>query len=231
MEELKNLIQKADRTLVVAPHPDDETIGCGGLLTLYSGQTDVLVLTDGSKGNYKSLNLTTEQLINERKKELRKAMSFAKVTNIYYLNIEDKKIIHNKKAIRSFDFSRYNYIFVPNRYEIHIDHRFAFRYIRQQIDQYKINLAEYEVWSPIPNPNCFLDIGAVFDEKKQMIDVYKTQTVCNDYNKLASGLNEYRGALVHRMVAETYYLTKKKEHFNLIKRIINKIKRLVNHNE
>lgn len=34
------------RRLVIAPHMDDESLGCGGLLAKYPEQTDILVLTD-----------------------------------------------------------------------------------------------------------------------------------------------------------------------------------------
>ena len=66
MIRLDEIIQSTDKILVVAPHPDDETIGLGGLLLLYGEQIDVLVLTDGSKGNHHSLHLTTEQLVKEK---------------------------------------------------------------------------------------------------------------------------------------------------------------------
>ena len=41
------IIDKDDRVLVVSPHPDDESIGCGGFLSLYRGRCDVLLATDG----------------------------------------------------------------------------------------------------------------------------------------------------------------------------------------
>jgi len=40
----------SDRLLVVAPHPDDESIGCGGLLLKHADKCDVAVLTDGRHG-------------------------------------------------------------------------------------------------------------------------------------------------------------------------------------
>ena len=52
--------KKTDKILIVSPHPDDETIGCGGLLAKYGPQCDILMLTDGRLGNiekYKDTNL------------------------------------------------------------------------------------------------------------------------------------------------------------------------------
>ena len=225
-----SIIKTSDKVLVVAPHPDDETIGLGGLLILYGEQIDLLVLTDGSKGNYKGSNLSKEQLSNTRKDELRKALSFTKVANVYFLEIEDGEVVNYKTVISTFDFLQYNYIFVPNRHESHIDHKYAFNYISRLIDRFKTNLVEYEVWSPIANPNCFLDISNVFDIKRQMINTYKTQLISNNYNQLISGLNMYRGLLIHKEFAEAYSLSVKKERRKKMKHIIIRIKGLMNHN-
>ena len=43
-------IKSNDRILIVAPHPDDECIGAGGILALYPQMCTVLVLTDGGQG-------------------------------------------------------------------------------------------------------------------------------------------------------------------------------------
>lgn len=47
------IIKSTDRILVIAPHADDESIGCGGMLSLYGPQCDILLLTDGRKGHTK----------------------------------------------------------------------------------------------------------------------------------------------------------------------------------
>src|SRR5437763_12388204 len=44
---------RGERLLVLAPHPDDEVIGCGGLVALHLRENravHVLVVTDGAQG-------------------------------------------------------------------------------------------------------------------------------------------------------------------------------------
>lgn len=43
-------IKPDDKCLVIAPHADDESIGCGGLLLTYPQNFEVVVLTDGRRG-------------------------------------------------------------------------------------------------------------------------------------------------------------------------------------
>ena len=49
-------LQKNEKILVVAPHPDDESLGCGGLMSKYGKQCDVLLLTDGRRGKSEGLS-------------------------------------------------------------------------------------------------------------------------------------------------------------------------------
>jgi LmbE family N-acetylglucosaminyl deacetylase len=62
--------------LVIAPHPDDETIGCGGLLALMArdGRTaDIAFVTDGGASHTKHATLTSRALVVMRKEEARAA--------------------------------------------------------------------------------------------------------------------------------------------------------------
>ena len=43
-------IASEDKILIIAPRPDDECIGGGGIIAAYPNQCDVLLLTDGAYG-------------------------------------------------------------------------------------------------------------------------------------------------------------------------------------
>lgn len=65
-------VSSLGRVVVAAPHPDDESLGCGGLLALLAeaGQVaDVIVLTDGTRSHPKSRSHPRERLAALREEE------------------------------------------------------------------------------------------------------------------------------------------------------------------
>ena len=69
-------INQDDKILIVAPHPDDESIGMGGFLSLYGPQCDVLLVTDGRKG-HKGTVEDIDEFILKRKQEVKSACQIA----------------------------------------------------------------------------------------------------------------------------------------------------------
>lgn len=65
-------------TIVVAPHPDDESLGCGGLLALladFGNPAHVLVMTDGSRSHPNSPSYPAARLAALREQETLDALT------------------------------------------------------------------------------------------------------------------------------------------------------------
>lgn len=208
-------IKETDRILVVSPHPDDESIGCGGLLTLYGKQCDVIVITDGD--NRKEIS----NIADVREKEFVKAVSLTEVQEYKCLRIPEQQIKQFKNKIAEIDFDKYEHVFVPNRYDEHKDHVDVYKVIKSLLKK-KTRLYEYEVWSPLKKPNIYLNITDVSNHKIQMIKTYESQVKELDYVGMIMGLNAYRGRSHGYPYAECYYCKKEKNRqiFRRIRRAI-----------
>lgn len=201
-------IQENDKLLIVAPHPDDESIGCGGLLSLYGKQCDVLLLTDGRLGKSKAReNCSDEEIINTRLNELKNALKLCNANNLLTLNIPDSQTKKYRKRIYHTDIKGYDYIFVPNSHETHIDHRMACKCIKRMrlMGKTKAKIYEYEVWTPLRSSDWLLDISSVEEKKREMIEQHVSQIECMDYTTAGMGLSHYRGIGCRTSAAEIFY--------------------------
>ena len=199
MKELK--FMASARILVLAPHPDDESIGCGGLLLKYPGQCDVVVLTDGRHGGLSGQDET--ETVSLRKSELERAMAYAGVKKWFFLGVGDGKLSENFAKFSELDFS-YDAIFVPAPGENHEDHSCVYEFLLKLKPQ--AQTFSYEVWSALSSPSHYIDISDVVDEKKRLIAFYESQTAQVDYVSKAISLNCFRGMLVYPAIqyAEAY---------------------------
>lgn len=71
------------RALVVAPHPDDETIGAAGLilkLRRAGTRVEILVVTDGGASHRNSASFPRPRLTRERAREVRRAVALLGVS-------------------------------------------------------------------------------------------------------------------------------------------------------
>ncbi len=80
------------RTLIIAPHPDDETFGCAGLIkkkVSAGSKVDVLFLTNGEKS---LTNVSKDEIVKNRKLNAKKVASILGVDKTYFLGLSDGKI-------------------------------------------------------------------------------------------------------------------------------------------
>lgn len=203
MEEL--VPQALGRVLVLAPHPDDESIGCGGLIAALGENVEVLCLTDGALG---IAGKKSREVVEIRKKEFAAAMSVLNVQHWKMLNAADGALCLAEDFFLAIDFDNYNTIIAPNPFDCHPDHQAVLPMLGQMAQQGKIPLFQkillYEVWNTLALPNRFFDLDMLDKKKQEAISQYTSQVSSIDYGKKISALNEYRGLAVGKEKVEAY---------------------------
>lgn len=188
--------------LVVAPHPDDETLGCGGAIALLRSQgytVQILVMSDGTKSHPNSLKFPAPALKALRETETRCAMARFDVpdSNITFLELLDSAVptpTHSHFSEIVNRCSEYlakihpKMVFVPWRFDPHRDHRATWQLIQASLAQMSFHprVIEYPIWDwdteqrSMINQNAVkswrLDISEVLERKQQAIAAYRSQT-------------------------------------------------------
>lgn len=200
------IIGENKKCLCLAPHADDESIGMGGLLSLFPNNFEVILLTDGRKG---IKDLQAEEVITIRETEFKNALSNAGVSKFSFLKAQDKKLSDSFDLFKTIDLSEFDYIFVPNIIDQHPDHKAVSLLLKRLIEagakvKPNLEICFYEVWSTLGMVNAFVDITDVIEKKKAMINCYKSQIAQKDYEYHALGLNQYRGMFKDKKFVEAF---------------------------
>lgn len=192
-------VLKWGKTLVVAPHPDDESLGCGGAIALlrkFNCEVFILTLSDGTLSHPNSKKFPAEKLRDLREKELLNAAKVlgVKSENVTFFRFRDRGVPHAKSenfaqaANRCSEFLRRTNpqtIIVPWRRDPHPDHRAAFALFERAKSE-KQKILEYPIWlwelaenADVPQEtevSAFrLDIKSVAEKKQRAIRMHKSQ--------------------------------------------------------
>lgn len=148
-------IMANDSTLILAPHPDDEVFGCGGLIArlVAEGRAPyVAVLTGGGGSHRNCCDVAEEKIVAARRRLTRKALAELGLPpeNIYELDYTDGDISgeHQKQEDclrRIIDELKPATILVPHRGEGWPDH-LAVRELGVKLVPKDAEVYEYCVW-------------------------------------------------------------------------------------
>lgn len=189
----------AQRVAVLAPHMDDETIGCGGTLALHTasgGAVSVIYLTDGSGGGGVNGGAAA-QLAGVRRNESEKALEILGVGGAHFLDGPDGQLEATPALVaalrRLLETIRPEVVYLPFFLEEHPDHRAASALLLAATENSAMNFAcyGYEVWTPL-FPNCFVPVDEVIHRKRAALQEYHSQLLSADYVHTQLGLNAYR---------------------------------------
>lgn len=182
--------------LVFAPHPDDETLGCGGTLALLRQKQctiKVVFVTDGAGAG--SLDADAPVI---RRKEAIAALSVLGIDDIEFLDEPDGSFRNSsgfeKKVGQLLQQFQPDWLFVPSVLDYHRDHVAIGQAVLSCWQNRKMpgRAFIYEIWCPLPATHV-IDIGSVIDIKKQAISCYALPLAHCDYLSASLGLASYRG--------------------------------------
>jgi LmbE family N-acetylglucosaminyl deacetylase/glycosyltransferase involved in cell wall biosynthesis len=201
------------KILFVAPHMDDEVIGCGGMIQKYKKQgahVTVAFCTSGS-GVPRKLGSTTTLLVSEeRVGESRKASSILGVDEVTFFDLEDRALAralegagHLRALIEA---GSYDTVFTPGPDEFHPDHRAVWRWVTSEIETAApwIALYLYEVWGSC-RPDTILPLDAqMWETKIAALQAYRSQLRLLDYTRLTSMIALQRGEISEPLTGLRY---------------------------
>lgn len=154
---VSNKLELSCNIIIVAPHPDDEVLGCSGFIQrmIDNGkQVHVVILSGGGKSHQGCCHIDESTLIDSRRKLSRKA---AKILNLpldqlHFLDYSDGSISFNDPETQRLQILieelSPNAIFVPHKGEGWSDHIETGKIVREiiRIKSIPVQLYEYCVW-------------------------------------------------------------------------------------
>lgn len=187
------------RVLIVAPHPDDETLGCGGAIAGLRSRNDsvqVLVVSDGTLSHPRSRKFPAPILRQLREQETLDALQILGVESaaVTFLrlpdgSIEDYRSATINRVMNYLQATTPTTIFLPWRCDPHPDHRATWQLIHQATATLSIapRMLEYPIWDWDPEQRGTVSTTAniigwrletteVRTLKQQAIAQYRSQT-------------------------------------------------------
>jgi LmbE family N-acetylglucosaminyl deacetylase len=214
------------RIVVIAPHPDDEVLGCGATIAKYVDmdyEVFVIVATKGIPEMY------PEERIAKVRKDTREAHEFLGVKETFFLNFPAPKLNVFPECEISIAFSEIlntikpSILFIPHPSDLHQDHKAVYRAAivsARPINEHKTNMiCCYETlsetnWFPVAVnnsfvPNLYIDVSNYFEKKLHAMEIFKFQIRqfphCRSLEGM-SALATYRGVTVGVAKAEAFVI-------------------------
>lgn len=213
------------KVLIIAPHADDEVLGCGGFINKNKKKYDinVLILTNANKGNPKQFS---EKKISEIRKEClvsSKVLGIKKVSfeNFPAPNLDQFPVSLIAETIKNYvNKFKPKMVFIPDKTDLHIDHKVIFHasmVALRPIQKHQVKyIMSYETLSETEwedeqfNPNFFVSLSDNdVMQKIKAFKKYKSQNMSSNHPRSSNGilnLAKYRGQFINSKYAEAFKL-------------------------
>lgn len=182
----KEDLPPGERIVVLAPHIDDETIGCGGVIAKHAAQGQRVAI------------LTFADCTPERIEEGRAAGRLLGVARQDFLAHTSKTLLDGPEPAASLarflDEERPDLVYVPGLFDRHVDHLSVNLLLARHSRQTGASWMVYasEIWNTL-TPNVAVDITLFKTLKADALACFSSQNAANNWVDAALSLNRYRG--------------------------------------
>jgi LmbE family N-acetylglucosaminyl deacetylase len=216
------------QVLVLAPHMDDEVLGCGGTLrqhVLSGAVVTVVYMTDGRRGTpdlyYQGLPKAVvaekeRDLVVTRRDEAVRATNILGIQERIFLENPDNQLEPSLEVVgrvqNILQQCQPRVVYYPSPLDLHPDHwatnRILYAATRRLhfASDWNPVYRGYEVWTPLV-VNRLVDISGVIETKEEAIEQFESQLSHTNFVRTILGLNAYR-SLYHAQghgYAEAFY--------------------------
>ena len=192
------------RVLVLSPHPDDESLGCGGTLSKHVAEGDsvqVIFLTSGEQGNCGRPRRETAGI---REREARAAAMILGLAGVEFWREPDGSLRASRPVVERLRSKLHAWhpelIYVPYDLDLHADHRAAARMLRRALSapicpEENPTVLMFEVWTPLQRIDRVVDISSHMETKLAAIRAHASQCAIMRFDEAFLALARYRGEM------------------------------------
>lgn len=213
------------KILVIAVHPDDETLGCGGTLLKHQMNGDeihwlICTQTDPSA-----------EFFSIRLQEIEKAASLYRFKSVHRLGLRTMNIDQYSMSDLIMQISQVikeiqpEILYLPFAHDVHTDHRIIFEAAYSCTKSFRYpfikkvlmmeTLSETEFAPPMSQngftPNVFVDITPFIEKKIEILNIFKSEISYHPFprsDQTVKALAMLRGATASCEYAESFVLLK-----------------------
>ena len=217
-----------NRVIVVAPHADDEIIGCGATIAKHIQSGDEVVVIIGTNASIGAPELFSIEQIKKTRSEAVAAHQFLGVKETIFLDFPAPALNAYPEYKISVEISKIfgktkpTHLYLPHPGDIHQDHKAIYRAslvaARPQGENKIANIFCYETlseteWTPMHEkafvPNCFVDVTDVFSKKTEAMAFFGSQIKSFPHSRSVEAfkaLAMYRGSTIGVERAEAFVI-------------------------
>ncbi len=221
-----------NRILVIAAHPDDEVLGCGGTIARLTGEGHnvyQVILGEGITSRYDTHGQAGPEKIRVLKDQARQASKLLGVKELVLYDLPDNRfdtvpLLDIIKIIeRQIHRFKPKVVYTHHGGDLNIDHAITHRAVltatRPEINSSVKEIYAFEVPSSTEwafqqfnnpfSPNVFVDISATLETKIQAMQLYSSEMQTFPHprsKKLLKFHSQYRGSIAGLTAAEAFEL-------------------------